>query len=151
MFSCGFVQMLLHQSCLGHVKTSNLTAHSPFGSSMLIHPSAIKTLGSGSEQGCSRPPCMRRRRLHHEYLTGPRVIGCVLHATPLAHDHEQRPAIVPAEHAGEASTIEIDPLKHLAAFANAHATLVGDVGVPHGAFGIDADSVRHAVAELGPG
>ena len=94
---------------------------------------------------------MWRRRLRHAYLTGPRVVGRVLKPTPFAHDHEQRPAIIAAEHAREAPAITIDALKHLAAFANAHASLVGHVGVPDGAFGIDTDTVRHSVPELGPG
>src|SRR5262245_4366213 len=99
----------------------------------------------------SRPTSMWRRRLRREYLTSLRIIGRVLHTTPFAHDHEQRAAIVPAQHAGEAAAVEADSLKHLAALTHAHATLVRDVGVPHGACGVDADTVRHAVAELRPG
>ena len=41
-------------------------------------------------------------------------------------------------------------LQDLAALANAHATLVGDVGVPDGVLCIEADTVGNAVAEIGP-
>ena len=47
-----------------------------------------------------------------------------------------------AEHAGEAAAVELDRLQHLAAFADAHAALVRDVGVPDGALGVEADAVR---------
>jgi len=34
------------------------------------------------------------------------------------------------EHASEAAAVKVDRLQHLTTFANAHATLVGEVG-PH--------------------
>ena len=34
-------------------------------------------------------------------------------------------------------------LQHLTAFADAHAVLVGDIGIPYGIICIDADALRH--------
>src|SRR5205085_7999501 len=52
--------------------------------------------------------------------------------------------------ASEAPTVKIDRLQHLTAFANAHATLVGDVRVPDGVFRIEANAVWYASGEVGP-
>src|SRR5262249_24076186 len=55
-----------------------------------------------------------------------------------------------SERASDAAAIKFDPLQHLPSFANAHATFVGDIGVPDGALGIEADAVGDAVAKVGP-
>jgi hypothetical protein len=52
--------------------------------------------------------------------------------------------------AGEAPAVKLDRLQHLSPLANAHATLVGDVSVPDGALGVEADAVGDAVSEVGP-
>src|SRR5918995_6301044 len=51
--------------------------------------------------------------------------------------------------AGEAPAVKLDRLQHLSPLANAHATLVGDVSVPDGALGVEADAVGDAVSEVG--
>ncbi|HJY97428.1 MAG TPA: hypothetical protein VJ371_20965, partial [Streptosporangiaceae bacterium] len=56
-----------------------------------------------------------------------------------------------SEGAGEAAAVQVDHLEDLAAFADAHATAVGHVGVPDGVLLVDADAVRDAVAQVGPG
>ena len=63
---------------------------------------------------------------------------------------EQRRPVRAAEHAGEAAAVERDCLQYFAAFAHAHAALVGDVGVPDRAFRVEADAVGDAVAERRP-
>jgi hypothetical protein len=69
----------------------------------------------------------------------------------LGRNHEQRLIIGAAEGAGEAAAIELDRLQNLAAFADAHATEVRDVRVPHGPFGVEADAVGwDSVAKLRP-
>jgi hypothetical protein len=65
-------------------------------------------------------------------------------------DQEQRPPVLAPKHAGEAATVQLDRLQHLAALADPHAMLVGDVGVPDGAFGVYTDAVRVVAAEVGP-
>ena len=65
-------------------------------------------------------------------------------------DVEGAPVVV-AEHAGEAAAVGGHGLQHLAALGDADAALVGDVGVPDRALGVEADAVgRGALAEVGP-
>ena len=55
------------------------------------------------------------------------------------------------ERAGIAAAVQLDDPQHLAALADAHAALVRDIGVPDGAFGVQADAVGGgAVAGFGP-
>src|SRR5215203_2233398 len=77
-------------------------------------------------------------------------ICCALHATPLLRHHEQRLPVWTPEHASEAAAVKSDRLQHLTAFTNAHATLVGDVPVPNGAFRVEANTVWDAITEVGP-
>jgi len=65
-------------------------------------------------------------------------------------DHEQRSQARAAKRAGEAAAVEVDRLQHLTTLANAHAAPVGNVRVPDGAVGVEADAVGDAVAEVGP-
>src|SRR5918995_1101489 len=97
-----------------------------------------------------RPTGAPRRRVGGEHLASSRPLEHVLGAVPLGCHHEQRPPVGAAERAGEAPPVELDRLEHLAALANAHATLVGDVAVPDGVLGVDADAVGDSVAEVGP-
>ena len=60
-----------------------------------------------------------------------------------------RPVRAP-EHAGEAAAVKLDRLQHLTAFADAHAALVGDVPVPDGALGVEADAVGDAAVRGRP-
>jgi hypothetical protein len=62
--------------------------------------------------------------------------------TPLRCHQEQRLPVHAPEHARKAAPIELDPLQHLTALADAHTMLVGDVGVPDSALGVDANAVR---------
>src|SRR5215472_11304431 len=55
-----------------------------------------------------------------------------------------------SEHAGKAAAIQVDGLKHFAPFADAHATLVGNVCIPHGVVHVYADSIWYAVTQVGP-
>src|SRR5215218_9088604 len=89
-----------------------------------------------SDTCCGRPDC--------EYLAGSRLAGHV------GRNHEKCPAVLAAEHAGEAAAVELDRLQHLTAFANAHTPFVRDVPVPDCAFCIEADAVGDAVTEVGP-
>jgi hypothetical protein len=69
---------------------------------------------------------------------------------PLGRYQEQRSVVRAPEHASEAPAVEMDCLQHLPAFADAHATPVGHVCIPDGVFGVEADAVGDAVAEVGP-
>jgi hypothetical protein len=59
------------------------------------------------------------------------------HATPRRGNDKQRPLVRFSEHASEAAAIGVDRLRYITAFADAHATLVGIVGIPDGAMCID--------------
>ena len=66
-------------------------------------------------------------------------------------DDVERAAVVAAEHAGEAAAIGGHGLQDAPALGDPDAVLVGDVGVPDGALGVEADAVgRGALAELSP-
>ena len=97
-----------------------------------------------------RPTDARCGRLRNEELTGSRRVVYVLHAGPRGREHEQRPPVRPAEHTGEAATIELDHLQHLASFAYPHATLVRHVGVPDRLLGVHADPVGRTITRIGP-
>jgi hypothetical protein len=66
----------------------------------------------------------------------------ILRAGPVCGDREQGGAIVPAEHAGECPAIELDPIQHLTALADAHTATIADIGVPGGSVAVEADAVR---------
>src|SRR4029453_9364260 len=86
-------------------------------------------------------------RLNREHLTSPRTLADGLGAGPVGNVHEQRPAVVSAEHAGEAEAVQLDRLQHLASLANAHAGV--ELGAPDGALVVHADAVA-ALAEIRP-
>jgi hypothetical protein len=54
------------------------------------------------------------------------------------------------ERTGKAAAVQVDRLEHVASFADAHALSVGAVGVPDGAFGVQADPVADVIAEVDP-
>ena len=56
----------------------------------------------------------------------------------------------PAEHAGEATTVEGNGAEDLAAFGDTCAALMRHVGVPGGAVSVEADTVWSVLAEIGP-
>ena len=60
------------------------------------------------------------------------------------------PSVHASQHAGEVVAVEFDGLQHLTTFANAHTTPGGDIRVPDGVFGIEANAVRVAVTEVCP-
>jgi hypothetical protein len=64
-----------------------------------------------------------------------RNLGDLLHATPLGGHHERRSPVRASQHASEAAAVNLDGLQYLTAFADAHATLVGNVAVPHSVVG----------------
>ena len=74
----------------------------------------------------------------------------MLRATPLGCHQERRTPLNASEHASEAATVKRDCLQDLTTFANTHASLIGNVGVPDGMVGINADAVRRAITEVGP-
>src|SRR5947209_3485498 len=98
------------------------------------------------------PPDARCGRFRCQHLSRPRPrnLRDALHATPLGGYQEQCPIAHTSEHASEATAVKIDRLQHRTAFADAHAALVGDVSVPDGFVGVDADAVGNAAAEGGP-
>ncbi len=97
-----------------------------------------------------RPTGVRCRRLSGEHLACAWRFGHGRRAAPLGRHHEQGSVVHATEHTGEAAAVEVNGLQHLAALADAHATLVGNVAVPDGSFGVEANAVWDAVAEVGP-
>jgi hypothetical protein len=88
-----------------------------------------------------RPTDARCWRLDGEYLARA-MFPCVVGGTgPLVRHQEQRSLVRTPQHASEAAAVEVDRLQHLATLANADAALVGDVPVPDGVFGVEADAV----------
>jgi hypothetical protein len=79
-----------------------------------------------------------------------RNVGDVLHATPLGRYQEQSSVADTPEHASEAAAVKLDGLQHFPAFANAHATLVWDIAIPNGVFGVEANAIGDAAVEVGP-
>src|SRR5262245_52159841 len=90
-----------------------------------------------------RPPGAWCGRLDGQQLSRSRSrnLRDVLHATPLGGDQEQRSPARASEHASETAAVKVDTLQDLTTFADAHATLVGNVSVPDGVIGVDADAV----------
>src|SRR5215213_9019791 len=97
-----------------------------------------------------RPAGARCRRPDAQHLARARALEHVLWTSPLGGHHEQRAAVRAAERAGEAPAVELDRLEHLAALANAHTALVGDVSVPDRVLRVEADAVGETVSEVGP-
>ena len=79
-----------------------------------------------------------------------RNFGNFVHAAPLSGDIVLRFLRFATQHASETAAVDGDSLQHFAAFADAYASLVGNIGVPDGVIGIDADAVRDAVTEVSP-
>src|SRR6266511_2064240 len=105
-----------------------------------------KTAWVGTCEVCFlRPADTRCRRASDEHLAGSagdHVIH-VLDAAPLGGHHEECCSVRPPEHAGVAGAIELDPLQHLAAFANPCAGVVSH-WCPDCAFGVETDAVAVA-------
>jgi hypothetical protein len=57
-----------------------------------------------------------------QHLAGVRLeqLGHVLHAAPFRDQHEQRLAVLAAEHTREAELVDLDPLQDFTALAHAH-------------------------------
>src|SRR5262249_28544043 len=98
------------------------------------------------------PPNMSGGPLYSKPLPRARLrnLGNLTHAPPLGRDHEQGFVACASEHARETTAVKIDGLLHLSAFADADAALVWNVCVPDTTVGIQADTVRNAIAEIGP-
>src|SRR4029450_3682742 len=79
--------------------------------------------------------------------------------TPVGNEHEQRCAVVTAEHAGEAGQVDLDALQDLPTLTDPHdaGCVVVHGRAPDGAFGVHADPVtgpigpRAAVREAAVG
>src|SRR5438445_13383018 len=89
---------------------------------------------------------MRHRYSGGEDLTGLRLDELVhpVGTEPLGHDHEQRPAVLAAEHAGVARTVDLDAVEDLAALADALndvSSVRADGAAPDGTLGVDTDPV----------
>src|SRR6266487_4462793 len=97
-----------------------------------------------------RPTDARCGRLNDEHLARSCSACHARSTTPLGCHQEQRPLVSASECASEATTIQVDRLQYLATFANTHATLVGDIAVPDGVYGVQANAVRGAVAKVSP-
>jgi hypothetical protein len=69
---------------------------------------------------------------------------------PFVDRHEQRAAIGASQCTGEASAVKLDRLKQLATVPNTHAPFVGDVAVPDGVLGVDADAVGDPIPQVSP-
>src|SRR5579862_1386419 len=97
-----------------------------------------------------RPSRAGRGCVSGQHLSGALAALHVLGAAPLLGDHEQRSSVLAAEDAGKAASVELDRLRHLASFADAHAVLVADIGIPDGAVCVETDPVGMIAGELGP-
>src|SRR4051794_21684842 len=66
-------------------------------------------------------------------------------------DHVERAPVVAAQHAGEAAPVGDHRLQYPPTLGDADTPLIGDVGVPTGAVGVEADPVgRGGLPQLGP-
>src|SRR5262249_58642667 len=99
-----------------------------------------------------RPSDARRGRLDPQRLSRPRSrnLGDVIHATPLGRYQEQRSVVHAPERASETPAVKVDCLQRLTAFADAHASLVGNISVPAAIVAVEPDTVGGAVAGVGP-
>jgi hypothetical protein len=77
---------------------------------------------------------------HH--LTGSLTLADAADTAPVHGHHEEGLLILAAQSAGEAASVEVDPLQDLTTFTHSGTTLVGNIGVPNGAFGVKANAVR---------
>src|SRR5262245_6048822 len=79
------------------------------------------------------PSNMRCWRLGRQHLSSTCLgnFGNLIHAAPLGRDHEQRLLVWTPQHTREATAVKVHRLFHLAAFAHADATLVGNVCIPN--------------------
>jgi hypothetical protein len=72
------------------------------------------------------------------------------HALPFGGRDEQRRSVGAAEHAGEPAAVQFNALEDRSSFSDADAPPVGHIGVPDSIFRVDADTIRDALAEVGP-
>src|SRR5215831_15891987 len=97
--------------------------------------------------GWSRSPGpWRRRRERHDPAARLPRFGLA----PVLSDDEQVRVLPAAERAGEGAAIQVGRGQHLTALAHPNTVLVGYVGVPGGALGVHADSVRVVAGRLRP-
>src|SRR5262249_42766616 len=75
----------------------------------------------------SAPWCGRFGRQH---LPRSWALEHIRRPPPLRCDDEEHASVWAAEGAREAAAIKLDFLKHLTTFADPHAALIGDIGVP---------------------
>src|SRR6476659_9100683 len=98
---------------------------------------------------------MRNINASSEDLTGPGAdqVGHLVGPEPLRDHHAQGPAVLAAQHACVAGTVEGDPFDDLTALADALADATvarSHVAAPHRTFGIDADPVACHVGPDAP-
>src|SRR5437899_2981264 len=118
-----------------------------------VPPTSRRSPRLGARPRPLRPAGVWRGRLSRQELAGMRAeqLVHVLHAAPLRDEHEQRLAVLAAEHARKAKLVELDPLQDLAALADAHAAwhAIREGRRPDGALRVHADAIT-TLAELGP-
>ena len=91
--------------------------------------------GRGGRLAAGRPRVLRpasagRRRFSGQHQARAWPLEHVPWTAPFLREHEQGCAVRAAERAREAPAVQADRLEHLPALADAHAALIGDVGVP---------------------
>jgi hypothetical protein len=78
---------------------------------------------------------------------------CIRHVggtKPFLRDNKQRATVCSAEHTREAASVGLDRLQHLPARAHPDTPFIRHVGIPDRTFDIQANAIRHTVAEIGP-
>src|SRR5689334_2513626 len=96
---------------------------------------------SNSQERSSGPADARVIDRDRHDLPGARTVLHALHSEPFGGRDKQCLSTRTAEHAGECTAIDLDPVEDLAAFANADATFIGNVGIPDGPRLIETDAV----------
>src|SRR5262249_44545675 len=147
----GFVSFFCGRPSL-RVGKSSQTFSSTLLFSLVTFVFASSLAGTAARLDFLWPSNARRRSLDGQQLSGSCLcyFGNLVHAAPLVGYHQERSPAWASEHAGKAALIQVDGLKHFAPFADPHATPVGNVCIPHGVVGVDADSIWYAAAEVGP-
>src|SRR5436309_13477661 len=104
----------------------------------MLWPAGVRLVDTGRQDPT-------RLRLHQ--LVDP------FRAEPLRHDHEERLAVLAAQHARVAGAVELDPIEHLTTFADTQtytSVVRCHVAAPHGAVGVDADPVARKISPRAP-
>src|SRR5207249_4478168 len=95
--------------------------------------STCSSQAGGPHAWVSRPSSTRYKGLNGQQLPRSclRDLCNLLHAAPLSSHDEQGLLVMSAEHARETPAIDVDGLKRVTTITHAHASPVGNVGIPH--------------------